>query len=71
MNTASLSDSETNKYVKFLEERVKECLDENRRVLQKYSDIRHFAYQQIETLIRISNKKKNNNIQNNNMQVYK
>ena len=44
MNIGTNQDQETNKYVKFLEERVKESLEENRRVLQKYSDIRHFAY---------------------------
>ena len=62
MNASSLGDKETNQYIKFLEERVKDGIDENKRVLKKYSDIRHFAYQQIEVLIKMQNRKKNNNI---------
>jgi hypothetical protein len=35
-------------YVKFLEERVKECMEENKRYLHKYSELRSFFYNQIE-----------------------
>ena len=40
------------KYTFFLEKRISECLEENKRYLSKYSDLRSFSYQQIEWLIR-------------------
>jgi len=40
------------KYTKFLELRIQECMDENKRYLAKYSDLRNFAYSQIENLVR-------------------
>jgi len=40
-------------------------------MLDKYSDIRAFAYTHIESFIKQQNKRKNNNIQNNNLHVYK
>lgn len=32
------------KYTQFLEQRINECLEENKRYLAKYSDLRVFAY---------------------------
>ena len=40
------------KYQKFLEKRIQECMDENKRHLAKYSDLRVFAYNQIESLVK-------------------
>ena len=58
-------------YTAFLEKRLEESQSETRRILSKYSEMRVFAYQQIESHIKQMNRKKNNNIQNNNLQVYK
>ena len=33
-----------NKYVQFLEGRIEECLDENKRYHLKYCDLRDFSY---------------------------
>jgi hypothetical protein len=49
-------------------------MDENKRYLAKYSDLRNFAYNQIETLVRRSEKQKRfggASITNNNINVYK
>ena len=35
---------EDSHYSKFLEQRIAECMDENKRYLAKYSDLRNFAY---------------------------
>jgi hypothetical protein len=35
-----------------MEQRVEGCLEENKRYHAKYVDIRDFAYQQIEVLLR-------------------
>jgi len=32
-------------YVEFMETRVQECLEENKRYFEKYVDMRNFAYQ--------------------------
>ena len=58
-------------YSTFLEERLAENQLENRRILAKYQEMRNFAYSQLETLIRQQNKRKNNAVGNNNLQVYK
>lgn len=39
-------------YVPFLEKRLAECLDENKRYHAKYVDIREFAYTSLESLMR-------------------
>ncbi|CDW83946.1 UNKNOWN [Stylonychia lemnae] len=65
------SDDKNTNYSYFLEEKLAESQLENRRMLLKYTEIRNFAYQQIEQHIKQMNKKRNNNIQNNNLQVYK
>eukprot|EP00347_Sterkiella_histriomuscorum_P005576 403356080 len=70
-NLKKLSENKANTYSFFLEERLAECQLENRRILLKYQEMRNFAYQQIEQHIKQLNKKKNNNIQNNNLTVYK
>jgi len=36
--------SKAHAYTTFLEKRITECLDENKRYLGKYSDLRIFAY---------------------------
>lgn len=43
------------KYQKFLEKRIQECMEENKRHLAKYSDLRVFAYTQIENLVKKHN----------------
>jgi hypothetical protein len=61
-------------YSKFLEQRIAECMDENKRYLAKYSDLRNFAYNQIETLVRRSEKQKRfggATVTANNINVYK
>jgi hypothetical protein len=65
--------TENNHYSKFLELRIAECMDENKRYLAKYSDLRNFAYSQIENLVRRSEKQKKvgSSITNNNINVYK
>jgi hypothetical protein len=47
---AGASDERTT-YVEFLEARLKETQEENRRMLSKYSEMRAFAYSQLESLI--------------------
>ena len=39
-----------NSYCLFLEKRIQECMDESKRYLNKYSELRSFAYNQIEIL---------------------
>ena len=39
-------------YAKFLEQRIQELMDENKRYLSKYADLRAFAYNQIESLVK-------------------
>ena len=46
---SQISDSQ---YVKFLEKRVNETTAESKRYLEKYADLRVFAYNQIESLLR-------------------
>ena len=58
-------------YVKFIEQRLDDCLAENQRYHAKYADMREFAYTQIESLMRQLNSKKRNAIQNSNMHTYK
>ena len=58
-------------YVKFIEQRLNDCLAENQRYHAKYADMREFAYTQIESLMRQLNSKKRNAIQNSNMHTYK
>ena len=60
-----------NRYVQFLETRMEECLEENKRYHLKYCDLRDFSYTQIETLVRQLNSKKKTSIQNSNLNVYK
>ena len=64
---------ESNQYSKFLELRIQECMDENKRYLAKYSDLRNFAYGQIENLVRRNEKQKRGGamMTNNNISVYK
>ena len=47
-------------YLSFMEQRVEDCLEENRRYHAKYVDIRDFSYKQIEVLLRQLNSKKRN-----------
>lgn len=54
-----------------MEKRVEECLDENRRYHAKYVDMRDFAYNQVEILLRQLNQKRKNSVQNTNLNVYK
>ena len=50
---ATYTDNQPNpKYISFLEMRISECTEENKRYLSKYSDLRAFAYTQIENLVR-------------------
>ena len=60
-----------NKYVQFVETRMQECLEENKRYHMKYCDLRDFSYTQIETLVRQLNSKKKSSVQNSNLNVYK
>ena len=46
-------------------------MDENKRYLAKYADLRSFAYNQIETLVKRQERTKRNSLTNNNMNVYK
>jgi hypothetical protein len=49
-------------------------MDENKRYLSKYSDLRNFAYTQIETLVKRSERTKRvggATINNNNINLYK
>ena len=62
---------ESKKYVWFLEKRLAECLEENKRYHAKYVDMREFAYTQVESLMRQLNSKKRQSIQNSNLNVYK
>ena len=48
-----------------------ECLSENRRIHNKYIEMRDFAYTQVETLLRQLNSKNKSSIQNTNLNVYK
>ena len=64
-------DLKDNRYVQFLETRMEECLEENKRYHLKYCDLRDFSYTQIETLVRQLNSKKKTSIQNSNLNVYK
>ena len=43
------------KYSKFLEQRIEELTEENKRYLAKYADLRAFAYNQIESLVKRQN----------------
>lgn len=36
--------TDNKQYTKFLEQRIQECTEENKRYLAKYSDLRNFAY---------------------------
>jgi hypothetical protein len=47
-----IKNSHLQKYTKFLEKRIQECMLENKRYLAKYSDLRSFAYTQIENLVK-------------------
>jgi len=47
-----IKNSHLQKYTKFLEKRIQECMHENKRYLAKYSDLRSFAYTQIENLVK-------------------
>lgn len=49
-------------YVPFLEKRLAECLEENKRYHAKYVDIREFAYTSLESLMRQLNSKKRNTV---------
>jgi hypothetical protein len=62
-------DNPNNRYTLFLEQRIQECLEENKRYLAKYSDLRIFAYQQIEWLIRKNQGKQVMN--KNSLNIYK
>ena len=62
---------EPNSYLSFMEKRVEECLDENRRYHSKYVEMRDFAYSQVEMLLRQLNQKRKNSVQNTNLNVYK
>ena len=48
----SSADPKDSRYTKFLENRIKECTEENKRYLTKYADLRNFTYTQIESLIK-------------------
>ena len=39
-------------YTEFIEKRLEECLEENRRYHAKYVDMREFSYGSVETLMR-------------------
>ena len=41
-----------NAYVRFVEKRLQEVLQENKRYHDKYADIREFAYSSVESLMR-------------------
>ena len=60
-----------NAYVRFVEKRLQEVLQENKRYHDKYADIREFAYSSVESLMKQLNSKKHNAIQNSNLNVYK
>ena len=64
-------EAKESKYVQFVEGRLEECLEENKRYHRKYVDMREFAYTSIESLIRQLNARKRNAIQNSNLNVYK
>ena len=51
-NTQSQEWQEKTKYVDYLEKRIEECLEENKRYHAKYVDIREFSYVQVESLMR-------------------
>ena len=44
-------------YLESMEKRVEDCLEESKRHLAKYVDLRNFAYEQIDSLIRQLNRK--------------
>ena len=41
-----------NAYVRFVEKRLQEVLQENKRYHDKYADIREFAYNSVESLMK-------------------
>ena len=57
------------KYIHFLEQRIKECLEENKRYLLKYQDLRQFSYTHIEYLIRKNQGKQV--VNKNTLNIYK
>ena len=61
----------TDTYTRFIEKRLEECQEENRRYHAKYVDMREFSYSSVEQLMRQLNARKRNVIQNSNMSVYK
>jgi len=46
------ADGQSQQYARFLEQRIQEGMEENKRYLSKYADLRAFAYNQIESLVR-------------------
>ena len=52
LKVKSQTSQEASNYVKFLEKRITETTDESKRHLAKYADLRVFAYNQIESLLR-------------------
>ncbi|TNV79891.1 hypothetical protein FGO68_gene12047 [Halteria grandinella] len=68
----SKGETQRTTYTEFLESRLRETQEENRRMLSKYSEMRAFAYSQLESLIVQSQKLRPNNQQAmQNLQVYK
>ena len=45
-------DDKNNNYVRFIEKRLEETLEENKRYHSKYIEMREFAYTSVESLMR-------------------
>ena len=65
------TESAADVYTVFVEKRLEECQEENKRYHAKYIDMREFSYSSVEQLMRQLNAKKRNAIQNSNLNVYK
>ena len=71
MNAEIEGELKDHAFVKFIQKRLQESLEENKRYQAKYVDMREFAYTSVEQLMKQLNARKKNAIQNSNLNVYK